>query len=249
MPVTQQDLELISRTSGNAVKTGADIMSNNQDRKLKEFLQGQAEQHEMAKQGEHARLLREAQSAQDAGKYKHDSDENALDRALKRELATKQLEALLGKKGAETSKQRGFIEAAEQSLNTVDSLTKENPKAAFIERIMPDALTHLIGGKLKEISTAKGFAKESMQSAITGAAAAGEQVPTFRGFSGPGLTEIVNGENSAAGDPVRAGLQTMKKNLPGGGASPTQAPGRQRSPGGNMSPEERYKFLKAKHGR
>lgn len=114
--------------------------------------------------------------------------------------------------GAEAAKTSGLIDAARQSLNSTADLTAANKGAAIAERLTPNFAVDMIGGKMKDIRDSRSVSKEAMQNVYTGAAASGQQEPSFQAWSGPGVMDIIRG-NTSGGAGVRDALNTVQQNI------------------------------------
>jgi len=125
-----------------------------------------------------------------------------------------------GKVGAEQQKVINLSDSARSSLNETERLAKENPKTAATQTalqsipLVGDGLSNflsgLAGGKFKEVRDSKAHTKEAMQNLYTGAAASGEQVPAFQGFSGPGALDILQGNTDTSGN-TRDAINTLQQ--------------------------------------
>ncbi len=129
------------------------------------------------------------------------------------------LKALLGGSGgtagttsADAQRLHNLVDTGRQSLNTTEDLAKEHPIAYAAESITPQFLVNKIGGNMKKIADAKAGTKEALQNAYTGAAASGEQVPAFQGWSGPGVWDALSGNvNQDGSAQIRDSMNTLQQ--------------------------------------
>ncbi len=126
--VLREDLELLSKGADQAANQFAGTLEGNRDRALRQLLQSQSAQAEKARQME---ALGHS-SNENLLKRDMEVSENEKDRALKRELANRQLAALLGKSHKPTSEEQKRNLLAQEGLETSERLQQaieQNPKA------------------------------------------------------------------------------------------------------------------------
>lgn len=242
-----------SAEARNAAQIGGQAAQGERDRKLKELLEGKkmlAEESQasaVAKQkaGELAvdKAYKESaakaqlQNAQTQEGYRRDQM-----RLQDEQIKLNKLKVLMGGGGgagvdgkplsAEAQKYSNTVDVGRDGLNRTESLIKENPRTAILEKFTPGFVATLTGGKLKEIADSKAVTKEAMQSLITGAAASGEQVPAFQGWSGPGIMDIVKGggDSSSVRDTMNTLQQGYKRQSLGMNPEMLKAAGMQNDP-------------------
>jgi hypothetical protein len=141
-------------------------------------------------------------------------------RKMEEDARINKLKTLLGGGGAdgkplsnEAQKTSNLIDTARESINNTETLAKEHPYAYAAEQFLPNFVINRVGnslGPLKDVADSKAAAKEAMQNVYTGAAATGEQVPAFQGFSGPGALDALLGKAKVA-DSVKDNLNTLQQ--------------------------------------
>lgn len=197
------------------------------DEALKKFLQtGELENKRLIADKDRASTEMHHRAMEDIGRMNANTNAGyRADQAIKMEEDAKaaKLKMLLGGgtmgvdgKPLSTEAQKAYnsVDVARDSLNKTEELAKKHPYQYAAEAVLPGPLAgyaaKIFGGPLKEIHDSKGSTKEAFQSIITGAAASGEQVPTFQSFSGPGALDAIRGEVKSS-DSVRDNLNTLQQ--------------------------------------
>lgn len=239
--VTQADLPLIGQITANSIagaKLGADGAQRDKDAALRKFLQqGDLENDRLiadANREENSRHNREmerigSQQANTTEGYRKDQATK-----MQEEARAAKLKLLFTggtgepKMSMEAQKNSNLVDTARESLNNTETLLEEHPIAGTFQTglqaipVIGDGISNmaagLLGGNLKKIRDSKASTKEAMQNLYTGAAASGEQVPAFQGFSGPGALDIARGNIKGTTDTTRDALNTFQKRA--GAATP-----------------------------
>lgn len=141
---------------------------------------------------------------------------NTMEEYRKDQIRIDKLKQLFGGAGGDKAlsgdaqKTSNMIDTARQSLNGTEELLKKHPIAGVVEKVTPNFVANLFGGPLKAVNDSKNQTKEALQAVYTGAAASGEQVPAFQSFSGPGISDILQG-NVEQGDSARDAMNTLQQ--------------------------------------
>lgn len=242
--LTQQQLDEAFKQGGSATAAyesargrQADTEKQAKDEALRKFLQsGDLENNRLIagdKLGEDSRHNREmerigSQQANTTEGYRRDQATKMEEDARKEKL-----KILLGGNSAggavsgEQQKTLNLADNARNGLNETESLLKEHPIAGAIQTglqsipLVGDVISNTVagvgGGAFKAIRDSKASTKESLQNLWTGAAASGEQVPAFQGFSGPGALDIARGKVDTSGgtrDAINTFQQRQQKAMP-----------------------------------
>ena len=204
----QSDLDLEGQKSSSAMA-------------LQKYLQ-QGKDRELGELTQHHRAVEATQQQQADTMEEYRIDQGAR---MDSQNTTDKLKLFLGGGaggtiGAEQQKNSNLVDAARNSLNASENLVKENPKTYGAYKaiqgipLVGSSLANLGagwgGGKFKEIRDTEAIAKESMQNVMTGAAASGEQVPAFQGFSGPGAWDAFQGK-AGNSDNTRDALNSFQQ--------------------------------------
>lgn len=166
----------------------------------------------------------------DTNEMYRQAEQNKMDQ----EARNKRLEILLkgggggggagtsgGGMSSEAQKASNLVDVARNSLNETERLAKENPKTAaavtamqslpMIGGPLANMAAGIMGGDIKKVRDARAASQEAFQNLYTGASASGEQVPSFRGFSGPGAGDILSGNVEGSTNAIRDTLNAFQQ--------------------------------------